>query len=385
MMAARMEKTKTPGVYKRGSRYVVVWRHKGRQHKSFHATLADAREAKGQRQGGERRPVTRRSVEDYAREWLDSYRGRTSRGLSNRTRNAYRSALLDRAIPYFRGYKLAEVEPPDVRRFIAKLEADGLAPSSIRKEVAPLRAMFATAFEDGAIRSNPATGVRVNGRPSDPEEQHENALAPDELGRLLGELPEEWRLFFEFLAHTGLRVSEAIGLRWEDVEFGESPRLQLRRQYCRGEWQRLKSRRSRRQVPLSTGMARKLWTARRGRRETDPVFASSKGKLIREENLRRRVLQPAATRAGVSWVGFHAFRHTCASLLFDGGRNIKQVQEWLGHADPGFTMRTYIHLIDGRQEGADFLDERVQVGNARATQHPKTATDTVAQVPDMAR
>jgi hypothetical protein len=94
-MAAAMEKTRHPGIYERGSRYGVVWRHKGRrrQHKSFHPTLAEAREAKGQRQGGDRRPVTCQSFEDYVHEWLDGYRGRTSRGLSNRTRDAYRSAL----------------------------------------------------------------------------------------------------------------------------------------------------------------------------------------------------------------------------------------------------------------------------------------------------
>ena len=384
-MAAPMEKTRHPGIYKRGSRYVVVWRHKGRQHKSFHPTLAEAREAKGQRQGGDRRPVTRQSFEDYVHEWLDGYRGRTSRGLSNRTRNGYRSALVDRAVPFFRSYKLAEVEPPDVRRFIAQLEAEGLAPSSIRKEVAPLRAMFATAFEDGAIRSNPTAGVRINGRRGDEEEEHAKALTSEELGRLLAELPQEWRLFFEFLAHTGLRVSEAIGLTWEDVEFGENPRLRLRRQYCRGEWQRLKSRYSRRDVPLSTGMARKLWVSRRGQRDADPVFATRNRKLIREENLRRRVLQPAAKRAGVPWVGFHALRHTCASLLFARGKNPKQVQEWLGHHKASFTLDTYIHLIDGRQERPDFLDDAVKVGNAWATEDPQTAaTEGVPEATDSA-
>jgi integrase len=272
-----------------------------------------------------------------------------------------------------------------VRRFIAKLEAEGLAPSSIRKEVAPLRAIFATAFGDGAMRSNPAAGIRISDRRGDQEEEHAKALTPEELGRFLAELPEEWRLFFEFLAHTGLRVSEAIGLTWGDVEFGESPRLKLRRQYCRGEWQRLKSHYSRRDVPLSTGMARKLWTARRGQQDTDAVFASRNGKLIREENLRRRVLQPAAKRAGVRWVGFHVFRHPVPPCSSTVGANVKQVQEWLGHADPGFTMRTYIHLIDERQEGADFLDGRVQVGNAWATQDPQTAvTDTVAPMANLA-
>ena len=47
------------------------------------------------------------------------------------------------------------------------------------------------------------------------------------------------------------------------------------------------------------------------------------------------------------WASFHTFRHTCASLLFDSGRNIRQTCDWLGHADPAFTLRTYVHLIDG--------------------------------------
>lgn len=58
-------------------------------------------------------------------------------------------------------------------------------------------------------------------------------------------------------------------------------------------------------------------------------------------------------------VTFHTFRHTCASLLFDNGRNIKQVQEWLGHADPGFTLRTYVHLMDKGVGNADFFDAAV--------------------------
>ena len=52
LIAAKLVKTKTPGVYKRGDRYVVVWRHRGKQHKAFYATYAEAREAKGRRMGG---------------------------------------------------------------------------------------------------------------------------------------------------------------------------------------------------------------------------------------------------------------------------------------------------------------------------------------------
>jgi integrase len=45
-------------------------------------------------------------------------------------------------------------------------------------------------------------------------------------------------------------------------------------------------------------------------------------------------------------VSFHNFRHTCASLLFEAGRHIRQVCDWLGHSDPAFTLRTYVHLMD---------------------------------------
>jgi len=50
-------------------------------------TLAEAREAKGKREAGDRRPASREPFEDYARQWIVTYRGRTSRGLSERTRD----------------------------------------------------------------------------------------------------------------------------------------------------------------------------------------------------------------------------------------------------------------------------------------------------------
>jgi integrase len=58
-------------------------------------------------------------------------------------------------------------------------------------------------------------------------------------------------------------------------------------------------------------------------------------------------------------VTFHTFRHICASLLFEEGRNIKQVQGWLGHADSGLTLRTYVHLMDTGVGDPEFFDEAV--------------------------
>jgi integrase len=80
------------------------------------------------------------------------------------------------------------------------------------------------------------------------------------------------------------------------------------------------------------------------------------GKTLVARNVRRDALDPATKALGLGWVGFHTFRHTCASLLFAGGKDVKQVQEWLGHADPGFTLRAYVHLMDEGLGSADFLD-----------------------------
>jgi integrase len=58
-------------------------------------------------------------------------------------------------------------------------------------------------------------------------------------------------------------------------------------------------------------------------------------------------------------LGFHAFRHTCASPLFAEGRNVKQAETWLGHATPTITLETYVHLLDEGVGEALELDARL--------------------------
>lgn len=404
-MPAKLERTKTPGIYRRhvadcdggrcGCPYAIVWRHRGRQHKATFRTLAEAREAKGNRDAGDTRPASREPFAEYAQRWIDTYRGRTARGLAERTRRTYRRDLDRWAIPYFRGRRLDEVEPPDVRAFVHHLERKGLRPASIRAILAPVKAMYATAVEDGTVRFNPTRGLRIADA-RDPADAHEaRALTRAELTRLLGHLPERWRLLFELLAHSGLRISEAIGLTWADVEFGDRPRLLVRRQDCRGDVSGLKSDHSRRDVPLSPRMAARLWAIGADKPGNERVFTSPLGLPLAYGNLRCRVLIPATKRAGLghldddgkwrTWVTFHTFRHTCASLLFEAGRDVKQVASWLGHADPAFTLRTYVHLMDGGIGDADFMDELVddQLGGARpgGHRHVEVSEDPPARVP----
>jgi integrase len=370
-----MTKTDVPGVYRRGDKYVYTYRKRGKQRWGTARTKAEARRLKRNAETdverGQHRDLSRATFGEYARDWIEHYGGRTSSGVRESTRRWYRQMLEDRLIPYFdqvRGLRLAEIEPRDVKALVAWLAqqpnphepARTLGRSTIGYHVAVLRALFADAVEEGVLRSSPTTGLRVSVPSADDGEEPAKAMTRAELNRVLDEVDSRWRLFFEFLAHTGLRISEAIELRWRDLDLSLVPRLRVRRQLRDGEAVGPKTTAGRRTIPLSPAMADRLRAL-----EGSPdalVFTTTTGRQINRSNLWRDVLHPAAERAGVPWVSFHTFRHTCASLLFAAGKNVKQVQAWLGHADPGFTVRTYIHLMDEGVGDADFLDDIVGGG-----------------------
>ncbi|HVM17810.1 MAG TPA: site-specific integrase, partial [Gaiellaceae bacterium] len=351
----------------------------------------------------------------YAPEWLATYTGRTVRGLREQTREDYGGFLERDAIPFFGRRRLAEIEPRDVKRFVAELGARGLAPASVRKSLAPVRALFATAVEEGLIRSNPAAGIRV-ARALDvdaagQEQPAVKALTEDELRALLAELDGQWRLFVEFLAHTGLRIGEAIALQWRHVDLGRG-RVLVRRRFYRGSFAPPKSRYGRRDVPLSEGMARALWDLRKRRPTSDDalVFTSATGRMVDPSNAMTRVLKPAAVEAGLgawvkdekarggrraeTFVGWHTLRHTAATTLFRAGLNAKQVQVWLGHHSPAFTLERYVHLLPDDLPDPAFLDAVTATagGNTAATSPAETGRDAAAlsvpetrMVPDVER
>src|SRR3954447_12115137 len=118
-----------------------------------------------------------------------------------------------------------------------------------------------------------------------------------------------------------------------------------------------KSQYGRRTIPLSHGLSQALWRLRGTAPDAARVFESREGTHLDPSNLAARVLKPAAHRAGLGWVGFHTFRHTCATMLFRRGFNAKQVQMWLGHHSPAFTMATYVHLLPEDLPDAPFWDD----------------------------
>jgi len=161
----------------------------------------------------------------------------------------------------------------------------------------------------------------------------------------------DWRPFFRLLAATGLRVGEALALD------GSRPMVKVRRAVDKAgrTMDRPKSEHGARDVPLPHALVVEL-RAHLARRPEPPadaqrrygrlVFPSNIGTPMAQNNVRRRVLEPAAEEAGVAWVGFHAFRHTFASVHIERGTNIVRLSRLLGHHKPSFTLDVYGHLLD---------------------------------------
>ena len=323
------------------------------------------------RRGSRRGAITRVSFEDYATEWLDTYAGRTARGIGPRTLAEYRRGLSQWAIPLLGNRPLAEVTPADLRRLVAKL-GEGHSAGTVRKYLQPVRAMFATAHEDGEIESNPTATVRVPRPQRSDATEPAQALTEAEWLRLRGEIGASWRPLFDLMYETGLRISEVLGLDWTDFALGtpEVPRvppmLKVRRQFYRGELDALKTHEARRDLPLSQATAK--WA--RANRTEGAVFASRSGSRLVDRNV-RRTLTAAGERAVLDRVTPHSLRHSCASRLLASGRTIRQVAGWLGHTDPSFTLRTYVHLMDAGVGGPLALPRE----NALATQQTETAAN----------
>jgi integrase len=366
-----------PGFYRRNGRVCFRFRdRRGRQRWDSAQTIKEALRKKVQRQleveRGEHQAGSRKRFDDYALLWIDTYAGRTARGISETTRDDYRRRLEKEAIPYFGKMRLSEIEPRDLKEYARSLEAEGKAPNTVRLAVAPVRALLATAVEEGLLRANPAAGLRIaQRRPETEEVEQAKAMTEDELSALLtevGKRAQRWWLFFAFLAWSGLRIGEAIELRWKDVDLGQRI-VHVRRRFFDNRIGPPKTKYGNRRLRLTPELARALWRVRGSASDEDLVFVNGSGGRIHASDLMRRVLKPAAVEAGLgawaregrklraeSWVGFHSFRHTCATLLFRNGWNAVQVQRWLGHHKPSFTLDTYVHLLDEDVPEPSFFD-----------------------------
>lgn len=342
--------TSTPGIYRRGRRYVVRIRVHGRQVQRSARTLAEARTVRARLHLDPPAAAvdSRTTLRSYAEAWLASYAGRTAAGIRSESVAGYRAALETHVLPTLGDRRVAEITAQDVKRLAAALTAKPLKPASVRRVLVPLRALLADAAEEGVIRANPMAGVRLPVGPPRPPEERARSLTERQVADLIAAVEEPTdRLLVRVLAACGLRSGEALALRWRDLD---PRRVNVRRALARsGRIGPPKSRAGTRAVPLPGSLARDLLAHREESAYSDDddlVFPNRDGRPRDLKNFANRVFGSAARRAGLPDATPHVLRHSFASRMIREGANIKQLQALIGHATVAMTLDTYTHLFD---------------------------------------
>ena len=223
-----------------------------------------------------------------------------------------------------------------------------LAPTTAVISLIILKAVCRFAVRRGGLAENPVLALEPGEKPH---------WSPGRVGTLEGAALAKvldhggsYRPLFELLAFTGLRIGEALGLTWADVDL-DAGLVSVHRQLSRyREHAKLKTEAGRREVVLAPAMVRLLrarWLESPGKGPDDFVFTNSVGRPLDYRKV-GAAFRVAVHRSGVRADGrlsLHSLRHGYASLLIADGLDVVFVSRQLGHADPGVTLAVYAHLF----------------------------------------
>src|SRR3954454_2687912 len=170
MASAKLEKTRTPGVFKRGGGYVVVYRVDGKQKKEAARTYDAARRLKDRRRtqvsDGDYRPPSKLTFAQYAGQWIASYQGH-GKGFRERTRREYARDLERYVIPFLGQRPLTGLRRADIAAFAAWLVDDEAQAERHQRENAELEKFRAQRRRDRERPSRKLAAIRAPGPLSD--------------------------------------------------------------------------------------------------------------------------------------------------------------------------------------------------------------------------
>jgi integrase/recombinase XerC len=280
-------------------------------------------------------------VSPEALQWLERFERfmATERRLSVHTVTAYRRDL--RALQDWCERNGVDqwdaLDHQHVRRFAAQSHARGLQGRSIQRRLAALRTFFGFLLREGALKRNPALEV-----PSPKASRRlPQTLDVDQMARLLALEPGDALAardlaLMELLYSSGLRLAELTSLRLKDLDLASASVRVL----GKGRKERI--------CPVGSKAiaALRVWLAQRGalvRSGVEKVFIARHGGPLGTRAVQLRVAARARAQGLAQPVHPHLFRHSFATHLLESSRDLRGVQELLGHANIS-TTQVYTHL-----------------------------------------
>lgn len=294
-----------------------------------------------------------RTVDDLVDTWLSG-----ASNLKPSTIAQYRFFFDTYARPVLGSARLANITPALVQRVYA-----GLKPSVADKVYRILHRAFAVAVRWGWLAANPASRALRPAYKSTRPAMWDQA----ELDIFLAGTMEHWLYpLWLLLIATGLRLGEALALRWDNVSPDRTALTIAGTLYYSGGGQWIintpKTPSAARVVALppmitaALAVQRARQDAQRERaggawQEHGLIFTGEIGRPLYHSTI-QHALKRECARLGLPAVTPHSLRHLHASLLIDSGVPITAIAARLGHASPQITMRLYAHALSGQDVAA---------------------------------
>jgi integrase len=317
----------------------------------------------------------KRTFKSYAEEWL------SVQTFDPSTQDAVETRLRVHVYPVLGAKALRAIRPSTIQGWLSGLEL--LAPKYRRVILTNLSTIFSAAVDDELIAKNPCAANSVR-RPR----QEDHKVVPWERSAVHGvtaALPDRYAIVATLAAGLGLRQGEIFGLSPDDVDWLRGW-VEVRRQLKLLSGHQvfaLPKGRKKRRVPLPESVKETLaaylalfpartvtlpWETRRGEHTAVRLSVTTRESgALHRGYFNPKIWKPALVTAGVEPTrenGCHALRHFYASVLLDAGESIKAVSEYLGHADAGYTLRTYTHLMPSSAERTRKAVNSVLAGDA---------------------
>ena len=236
-----------------------------------------------------------------------------------------------------------DIDTADIRHWAAQASRQGLSAKTVHRRLSAVRAFYRYWLQADRIAANPATAV------SGPKTRQRlpGVLDVDQMSALLehsGDDPLAQRdtALFELIYASGLRVSEAVGLRCQDIDMAQT----LVRVQGKGGKTRIVPFGRKAKAALQVWLAVRRTVINAAQPPPAALFLSARGQALSVRSVQQRLRRRAAAIGVDARVHPHGLRHAAATHLLQSSGNLRAVQEFLGHANLA-TTQIYTHLDAG--------------------------------------